>query len=150
VIDQACDQVNQYCLLEPDLCPCNRTSFFQLPGKTVREIDESTFPPKIVNHTVAECPKQCINSNFRNLTQEVLTGIYVFGVIGEALEEVQILIVGFTGPVIKAELNVVICEVEPITNPLWAGCALLLLATSLLGITLLAIDRGLCCFKDMY
>jgi len=55
--------------------------------------------------------------------------------------QVQGLIVEFTGPEMEAELNVIVCHTSSITVLLWIGCALLLAAMIILGITILVKDR---------
>jgi len=112
--------------------------------------NQSTGQPVFVNRTVEECATECVNANEKGVSLQYMQGYNAWNLLQEVLGEVDSLIIGFTGPEMRAELEVIICVVDPITDPLWVGCTLLLFAGLVIGGSLLAMDRAICCFKDIY
>jgi len=100
----------------------------------------------VYNRTVTECATECINSDMKNMSVLFLEGVHGWNLTQDLLGEVDGLIIGFTGPDMKATLQGLICYVTPITTPLWVGCALLLIAALVIGLTLLSMDRAIFCF----
>jgi len=140
LVSTVCNEVQQTCTTQPNLCPCNATTFPQLPQKLVTDIGR-------VQLTVLACSTQCRNPNLKNMTISIMDAVELHNMVDSVLFSIESLILGFVGPDFKQTLRVIVCNTGPILDPLWAACGLLLFAAGYIGVALLALDRGLCCFK---
>jgi len=144
-IDNQCTQINQNCQYEPTLCPCNSTTFPDMPNKYVEDASvvfkngKTTYNTK--NLTVHDCASFCSNAQLKSSAVDIMQSVNAYNSIVNLTLQVQGLIVEFTGPEMEAELNVIVCHTSSITVLLWIGCALLLAAMIILGITILVKDR---------
>jgi len=144
VIDNQCTQVNQTCQYEPSLCPCNSTTFPDMPNKYVQDVStvlsngQTTYQTK--NLTVHDCASLCSDPKLKSSAVTIMDSVNAYFVIVNLTLQVDALIVDFTGPDMKAELKVIVCDTSSMTTPLWVGCALLLAAMIILGITFLVKD----------
>jgi len=142
LVNTVCDELSQICPKQPDLCYCNASVFTDLPNRIVVEPSGKT--------TVATCATSCVNSNLKNLSNTVTDAVELYVLLKSVLADVNQLVLGIADPDTKATLNDAVCHTSTVTQPLWAACGLVLFALSFLAITLLAVDRAVCCFKDPY
>jgi len=142
LVNSVCNELSQICPKQPDLCYCNASVFTDLPNRIVVEPSGKT--------TVATCATSCVNSNLKNLSNTVTDAVELYVLLKSVLADVNQLVLGIADPDTKATLNDAVCHTSTVTQPLWAACGLVLFALSFLAITLLAVDRAVCCFKDPY
>eukprot|EP01123_Difflugia_compressa_P013237 TRINITY_DN6022_c0_g1_i1.p1 TRINITY_DN6022_c0_g1~~TRINITY_DN6022_c0_g1_i1.p1 ORF type:complete len:455 (-),score=81.98 TRINITY_DN6022_c0_g1_i1:113-1477(-) len=141
-IKQTCDNIDDHCTKQPDLCstPCNTTTFDTLPSRHVTDEDQTV-------KRVDECAQQCVDTQLKNISQMIVDAVNANELVNNVTTMMKDLMVGFVGTEMREVIRVVSCDAPSVINPLWVGCAFVLLGLIFQNVALLALDRAICCFK---
>jgi hypothetical protein len=140
IVSDTCNLVSEYCQSQPTLCPCSASTFQDLPSKTIRDGTNV--------RNVIQCATLCQDENLKNLSVNIVKAVYTYDIIQDLENDVENEINGLTSPETISTIGELVCDNDYVGVPLFVGCLLLLAASALVSLSLLAMDRAVWCFSS--